>query len=109
MPSFPSIILKSHNLDLQTSPSLSDFGLCTTLNGNSIEDTFEDSNNKMESFKEMFGSEDKRPVKPKPIIGSGNIHAKEICPNVRDVSSQVGANGMMSVAINDWKDYVSVR
>jgi hypothetical protein len=109
MPSFPSIILKSHNLKLRSSHSLSDVGLCTTLNGNSIEDTFEDNKSKIKSFKEMLGSDAKGPFKPMHISGSGNFHAKEIWLNVRDVSGQKGANGMMSIAINDWKDYVSVR
>jgi hypothetical protein len=108
-PSFPSVILESHNLDLRASPSLADVGLCTTLNGNSIEDTYENSNSKMKSFKSLLGSASKIPFRPMNISGSGNIHLKKMWLNVRDVSNKKRAKGMMSVAINDWKDYMSVR
>jgi hypothetical protein len=104
MPSFPKVILESHNLDLQFSPSLSDVGLCTTLNGNSIEDTFEDSNSKIKSFKELLGSDTKGPFKPMKISGSGNTHIKKMWLNVRDVRSLEKSKGLMSVTINDWKD-----
>jgi hypothetical protein len=109
MPSFPTVILESHNLDSTDYPSLADVGLCTTLNGNSIEDTYEDSNVKMKSFKLVLGSPSKKPFRPMNITGSGNIHLKEMWLNVRGVSDGKRAKGMMSVAINDWKDYVSVR
>jgi hypothetical protein len=109
MPSFPPVILESHNLDLTAYPSLADVGLCTTLNGNSIEDTYEDSNVKIKSFKLLLGSASKRPFRPMNITGSGNIHLKKMWLNVRDVSDGKRTKGMMSVAINDWEDYVSVR
>jgi hypothetical protein len=150
LPSFPSIILKSQNLDLQVAPALTDSGLCTTLNGNSIEDTYEDNSNKMMDFKKMLGVSGERPFKPKSIIGSGNIHHKKMWLNVRDVRGTVHpsrgeagtktdnqmwlnvkdvhgtanpgrkeagtqaarvahSEGLMRVAINEWKDYVSLR
>jgi hypothetical protein len=109
VPSFSSIILKSQNLDLQVSPSLTDSGLCTTVNGQSIEETYEDSNTKMKDFKKMLGVGGKSPFKPKLISGSGNKHHKKMWLNVRDVRGQVETEGMIRVAINDWKDYVSVR
>jgi hypothetical protein len=109
MPSIPSTILESVNLNLRVSSSLSDAGLCTTLNGNRIEDTFDDSSTKMIQFKEMLGSDDKSSFKPMKISGSGNIHHKKMWLNVRDVAGPEEAKGIMSVAINEWKDYVSVR
>jgi hypothetical protein len=109
LPSFSSIILKSQNLDLQVAPSLTDSGLCTTLNGNSIEDTYQDSNNKMKDFKEMLGVEGEGPFKPMAISGSGNVHHKKIWLNVRDVRGRAESEGLITVAINEWKDYVSVR
>lgn len=109
MPSFPSVILKSDNLDLAVSPSLSDTGLCATLNGNSIEDTFLGSNNKIKNFQNIFGKSAESPFKPTQISGSGNIHQKKMWLNVRDVSGPEETKGMMKVAINDWKDFVSVR
>jgi hypothetical protein len=109
MPTIPSIILKNQNLNLEVSPSLSDVGLCTTLNGNSIEDTFSDSNNKMKNFKEMLGSTVRGKFKPILISGSGNIHHKKIWLNVRDVTGMVNTRGIMRVSINGWRDFISVR
>jgi hypothetical protein len=45
----------------------------------------------------------------KTIRGSGNIHQKKFWLNVRDANSQAEIQGQMSVAINDFRDYVSVR
>jgi hypothetical protein len=101
--------LSSHNLNLPISPSLSDAGLCTTLNGNIIENTFHDGDSKMKTFKEMLGNDAQKPFKPMTITGSGNIHQKKMWLNVRDVTGPEAAKGIMRVAINDWKDYVSVR
>jgi hypothetical protein len=109
MPTNPSTILNSQNLDLMVSSSMSDAGLCTTLNAKSIEDTFIDSNKRMRKFKEMLGRDEKIPFKPMTISGSGNIHVKKMWLNVRDVTGKEESKGIMSVAINDWKDYVSVR
>jgi hypothetical protein len=109
VPSFSSIIIKSQNLDLQVASSLTDSGLCTTLNGNSIEATYEDSNNKIKDFKEMLGVGREGPFKPMTISGSGNIHHKKMWLNIRDVRGRAESEGLMRVAINDWKDYASVR
>jgi hypothetical protein len=103
------MILESQNLNLQVSSTLSDAGLCTTLNGNSIEETFNDNSERIKRFKELLGSHQNRPFQPMVISGSGNIHHKNIWLNVRDVTSKDEAKGIMSVAINDWKDSVSVR
>jgi hypothetical protein len=45
----------------------------------------------------------------KTISGSGNIHHKKMWLNLRDVTRQENTKGIMSVAINDWRDYVSVK
>jgi hypothetical protein len=109
MPTIPMTILKSQNLDLMVSSSLSNAGLCTTLNANSIEDTFIDSNERIRTFMEMLGKDEKIPFKPMTISGSGNIHLKKMWLNVRDVTGKEDSRGIMILAINDWKDYVSVR
>jgi hypothetical protein len=96
-------------MNLSVSPSLSDAGLCLTINGNSIGETFKDSNNKMKQLKVVLGNNDKNPFKPMKISGSGNNHHKEMWLNVRDVTGVKDGKGVMSVTINDWKDYVSVR
>jgi hypothetical protein len=96
-------------LDLAVSSSLSDAGLCTTLNGNSINETFYKHNPKMQAFHDILGNDMKSSFKVSKISGSGKIHQKKMWLNVRDGTGQVDAKGLMSVAINDWKDYVSVR
>jgi hypothetical protein len=64
----------------------------------------------MKQFIEVF--EDKQvKVKSKPvkISGSGNIHRKDLWLNVRDITKMKGHKGTALVAINDWRDPVSVR
>jgi hypothetical protein len=103
------LILDSTNLNLTVLPSLSDRGLCTTLNGNSIIDTFHDSNPKMKDFIEILGNNQPGSFKAMKIHGSGHSHQKLMWLNVKDVTSKEITKGSMNVAINDWKDYVSVR
>jgi hypothetical protein len=67
----------------------------------------------------MLGFSGESIFKPKSIIGSGNIHHKKMWLNVRDVRGTVRhdawecqrcvSEGLLRVAINEWKDYVSVR
>jgi hypothetical protein len=107
IPSFPSVILRSENLDLSESPSLTDAGLCTTLNGNSMINTFHDSNNRMKQFIKILGLPTNNTFKSVKISGSGNKHMKKLWLNVRDTTGYV--RGMMQVAVNEWKDYISAR
>jgi hypothetical protein len=65
---------------------------------------------KMKDFKNIFGAHmDSGLSQPKTISGSGNIHQKELWLNVRDANTLGHIQGQMSVAINDFRDYVSVR
>jgi hypothetical protein len=109
LPYFPQTILESYNLDLPVSPLLSDAGLCTTVNGNSISETFYTHNEKMHAFRDILGNDITKSFKVSKISGSGNIHHKKIWLNVRGGTGKIDDRGLMSVAINDWKDYVSVR
>jgi hypothetical protein len=52
-------------------------------------------------------AEDK--TKPVKIYGSGNIHRKEMWINVRDITNIKGRKGSALIAINDWRDPVSVK
>jgi hypothetical protein len=108
-PSFSTTILQSSNLNLTISPSLTDNGLCTILNGNKITETFNDVNDKIKDFKRILGTSLDKAFEVKRISGSGNIHQKKMWLNVRDAINQKEIKGSMSVAINDWRDYVSVR
>jgi hypothetical protein len=74
-----------------------------------MKDTFHDRTIKMKTFQDILGGSAEIPFKVSKIIGSGNIHQKGVWLNVRDVSGQKETKGLMKVAINDWKDYVSVR
>jgi hypothetical protein len=100
--------LKSKNLNLPVTHSLTDEGLCTTLNGDTISNTYNADDNIMKEFIEVLDTKS-GPTTPVRILGSGHIHNKEMWLNVRDTTSQEESKGRTRVAINDWKDFVSVR
>jgi hypothetical protein len=108
-PTFAGTILKSHNLNLSISYSLSDAGICTTLNGNPLKLTFSNANDKIKDFKRILGASDAGRFDVKRITGSGNDHQKKMWLNVRDITSQIETEGTMIVSINGWRDFVSVR
>jgi hypothetical protein len=65
---------------------------------------------KIKDFKNILGAHvDNGLFKRKKISGSGNIHQKKLWLNVRDANSQAEIQGHMNVAINDFRDYVSVQ
>jgi hypothetical protein len=79
------------------------------LNGNNFGETFYQDNDRMRTFQTVIGQNMDTSFRASKISGSGNIHRKELWLNVRDVSGPEESTGMISGAINDWKDYVSVR
>jgi hypothetical protein len=95
-------------LDLSESPSLTDAGLCTTLNGNNMINTFHDNNNRMNQFIKFLGRPTNNTFKAVKISGTGNKHMKKLWLNVRQ-NHALANTGVMNVAINDWKDYISAR
>jgi hypothetical protein len=107
---FSSTILKAVNLNLSVSSSLTDSGMCTTLNGKTISETYNDNGGRIGEFIKILGTHKNAPLKGGgKISGSGNIHQKKLWLNVRDATLQKETQGQMSVAINDWRDYASVR
>jgi hypothetical protein len=116
MPSFDSVILKidARNFDildgfndLTESTSLTDAGLCTTLNGASMINTFHDSNNRMKEFIKILVQPTNNTFEADKISGTGSSHNKLLLINARDSTGK--QRGAINVAINDWKDSVSVR
>ena len=63
----------------------------------------------MKTFQDVIGYGVGSSFKALKIDGSGNIHQKQLWINVRDVTGPEETTGLISAAINDWKDYVSVR
>jgi membrane protease subunit (stomatin/prohibitin family) len=108
MPSFDSIILKDGgNFNLLESTSLTDAGLCTTLNGNSMINTFNVNNNRMKEFIEILVTPTNNTFEAVKISGTSSSHTKKVFLNVRDFTGK--QRGTIHVALNDWKDSVSVR
>jgi hypothetical protein len=96
-------------MNLTILPTLSDAGLCTSVNGISISEMYHNVNDKMKEFKNILGSSHTSLFNARKIGGSGNIHQKKLWINVRDVTQQKETKGIVSVAINEWRDPVSVR
>jgi hypothetical protein len=63
----------------------------------------------MTEFLEILGDKEERSFQPTKIHGSGNIHQKKMWLNVRDVSGPGKNKGLMTAAINDWRDFAAVR
>ena len=89
--------------------SLTDMGLCTTINANSISGTFNtDTHEKIKAFADILDDSDaiSQPIK---VQGSGYIHQSVIWLNVQNPSSRLLQKGGFTAAINNWNDYFSVR
>jgi hypothetical protein len=97
----------AENFDLLESTSLTDAGLCTTLNGNSMINTFHANNNRMKEFIKILVQPTNNAFKAVKISGTGVSHIKSVLINLRDITGK--QRGAINVAINDWKDSVSVR
>jgi hypothetical protein len=95
------------NFNLLGSTSLTDAGLCTTLNGNSMINTFHDNNKRMKEFIKILVQPTNNTFEAVKFSGIGHSHIKTAWINVRDSTGK--QRGTINVAINDWKDSVSVR
>lgn len=88
--------------------SLTDEGLCYTMNAKSVAGTFNVFNDKrLNSFADVLDGTD---LKPLNITGSGYLHQSIFWVHVRGYTekswySQQG----ITAAINNWEDYFSVR
>ena len=113
-PIFPKIVqsTRSKDRDLLGSlkASITDKGLCYTINAKSIEKTFNiEKDRRLESFSNILdrnGAEEK----PLTITGSGYLHQAEFWLNARGSSNKTRSlKGSITAAINNWDDYFAVR
>ncbi len=109
-PHFLPMILQfptnNRELEAKSETVVTDHGICETVNGNSVRETFKE-NERITKFNQMLDRRDK-PVIPSKIKGSGSIHKSSFWLNVRDpLNSHI--RGEMVIALNDWLDFFSVR
>ena len=115
-PIFPKIVQITTDSDQDKSlldtlkTSLTDEGLCYTMNAKSVGSTFNVTNDKrLSSFANILDV-NATDVEPLKIKGSGYLHRSIFWINVRGYTekswySKQGA----TAAINNWDDYFSVR
>ena len=90
--------------------SITDKGLCHTINAKSIKKTFNvDKDKRLKSFSDILdriGAEEK----PLTVTGSGYLHQAIFWLNARGSSNKTKSlKGSIIAAINNWDDYFSVR
>ena len=110
-PVFPKVILNSSHTDHMDSvkPSLTDMGLCTSVNAKSIGATYDIVKNKrVREFAEALDREERSDA-PLQVTGSGFLHQTTYWLNVQNLVKSGFARGSMTVAINSWGEYFSVR
>ncbi len=109
-PNFLPLILQfpKNNPELKANSEtvVTDHGICETVNGNSIKETFEE-NERIAKFNQMLDRRDKT-VTPSKIRGSGSIHMSSFWLNVHDPLN-FHKRGEVLIALNDWIDFFSVR
>ena len=90
--------------------SITDKGLCHTINAKSIMQTYNvEMDERLKSFcniLDRLGAEDK----PLTITGSGYLHQATFWLNARGSTNKTKSlKGSITAAINNWDDYFSVR
>ena len=90
--------------------SITDKGLCHTINAKSIMKTYNvEMDERLKSFSNMldrFGAKEK----PLTITGSGYLHQATFWLNARGSSNKTrSSKGSITAAINNWHDYFAVR
>ena len=89
--------------------SLTDMGLCTTINAKRISSTFDLKKNKrVREFAEVLDIGDASDA-PLRVTGSGYLHQSTYWLNVQNLVKSGFSRGGMTVAINSWDEYFSVR
>ena len=108
---FNKLVLGGSNKDLLDTlvPSLTDRGLCYAINSKSFTKTYNRNNKRVKSFLEIVGSNAIPHDAPKRVNGSGYLHRSTFWLNVRNLSANGFSKGSMTVAINNWNEYFSVR
>ena len=93
-------------------PSLTDRGLCTTINSPKIANSYNTIDKRVRSFVDMLDDLNDSNDLPNRVKGSGNLNSAHFWLNVRDVSDNglvEYSRGSVTLAINNWKEYFSVR
>ena len=110
-PIFSDIVISGSNKEVMGSlqESLTDNGLCTTINSKGISATFNMDNDRIISFANMLGKNTTKQV-PSRIKGSGYLQRSIFWLNGRSSSTAYGSvKGKIIAAINNWDEYFSVR
>ena len=90
-------------------PSLTDMGLCTSINAKSIGDTYDTKkDHRVMEFAEVLDREGPSDS-PLKVTGSGFLHQTTYWLNVQNLVKSGFSRGGMTVAINNWEEYFSVR
>ena len=96
--------------------TVTDDGLCATVNANSMAGTFNLTKyTELKFLAEMLDGPIKNHSESLKVKGSGYLHRVEFWLNVRNpnptVSAATSGNiaGKINAAINDWNDHISVR
>ena len=110
MPKFNKLVLGSsgNNLLETLVPSLTDRGLCHSMNSKSLINTFNTTNKRVKAFAEIIGTNVFQ-GSPRMVNGSGYLQQSTFWLNVRNMSSKGFSKGSMTLAINNWNEYFSVR
>ena len=94
-------------------PSLTDRGLCTTINSPKIATSYNITINKRgEAFADILDDLNDSNDLPNRVKGSGNLNSAHFWLNVRDFSDDGlvdYSRGSVTLAINNWNEYFSVR
>ena len=108
---FPKVVLRSSEADHMDSikPSLTDMGLCTTINAKSIGATYDtEKSMRVREFAEVLDREEARDT-PLQVTGSGYLHQTTYWLNVQNLDKSGFSRGGMTLAINSRDQYFSVR
>ena len=117
-PLFPPMVVSASDKYIPTiRTSLTDMGLCTTINSNTIKETFNISNyEEIQPFAEILDLSTTQ-TSPLQVKGSGFIHRTIFWLNVRNPNplaagteyGKTTVRGGISAAINNWNEQFSVR
>ena len=116
-PLFPQMVLRASDNEIVKSlkNSITDDGLCVTVNANSMIGTFNDTqSNDIKTFADILDGSVTNHTSAK-VKGSGYLHRVEFWLNVRNsnptASATISGNiaGHIKAAINNWNDHFSVR
>ncbi len=95
------------NFSARLVPTVTDFGICTTLNGGTWKDTYA-TNDRLSALGDILDPRSES-VAPLKVQGSGKLYQTDFWLNLRSGTTQGLGESEASVAINDWLDFFSVR